>query len=98
MDANGFVYVRGVLSAESVRLFAEQINAELQQTGPAGVAAATSEQQVGKKRKVETKTTWAEDRTTPSVSLDDKSTWPRKGTRRVVELAPLSVGMYEREE
>jgi hypothetical protein len=36
--------------------------------------------------------TWAEDRSSPAVSLRDCSTWPRKGTRRVVECAPLSEG------
>jgi hypothetical protein len=36
--------------------------------------------------------TWAEDRSSPAVSLRDRSTWPRKGTRRVVECAPLSDG------
>ena len=33
MDSKGYVYVRGVLSGESVRLFAEQLKAELQQQG-----------------------------------------------------------------
>ena len=111
MERDGFVYVRDVLSAESVKLFAAQLKAELQQTGP-GAAAAPPAAQIGKKRKTEgkatlapsspppptskkaTATTWAEDRTTPSVSLDDRATWPRKGTRRVVELAPFSEGKH----
>jgi len=73
---HGYQYVRGVLSAESIALFADQLNEELNQEGPDAAA------------------NWAEDRTTQCVSLDDASTWPRKGDRRVVELAPLSKGAH----
>lgn len=58
MERDGFVYVRDVLSAESVKLFAAQLKAELQQTGP-GAAAAPPAAQIGKKRKTEAKATLA---------------------------------------
>eukprot|EP00606_Chrysophyceae_sp_TOSAG23-5_P001269 GSChrysophyteH2.ASY1.ANO1.1201.1 assembled CDS len=94
MVQHGFCYVRSAVSNPgAIEAFRRQLAAELacagSDTGASG-ASSTDASHSGSGSAV----TWAADRNTPAVQLDDHSTWPKKGARRVTETVPVSQGLH----